>query len=218
MDNVLDIPAISAVIGAEAPDICGLNEVRMRTRDIGGIELARVLAEDNGMQWRFGRAIDYNGGEYGNAILSRWPIVESRVVPVAELPPETQARHYEPRAALECIIETPQGRVRAIVCHFGLSHEEQVEAVKTIVSMLEGDLPTIFMGDLNVTPEDPVLAPIRAILQDTAADTPLTFSAREPFEKIDYIFLSRHFAAGRLETRQTLASDHLPVMAQADLA
>ncbi len=217
MDNVLDIPAISAVIGAEKPDVCALNEVRMRTTDVGGLELARVLGEDNGMQWRFGRAIDIAGGEYGNAILSRWPILESRVVPVPELPPQQRKRHYEPRAALECVVETPEGRVRVITCHFGLNEDEQQAAVETIVSMLSDDLPTVFMGDLNVTPKDPVLEPIRARLRDTAGETPLTFSAREPFEKIDYIFLSREFTAGPLETRQTLASDHLPVVVEARL-
>lgn len=217
MDNVLDIPGISRVIFAEAPDILALNEVRMGTTDVGGVEMARVIGEDNGMEWRFGRTIYIAGGEYGNAILSRWPIRESTVVPVAELSPDERKPHYEPRAALSCLIETPVGLVRAITCHFGLNDNEQVEAVKTVCSLIDDGIPTIFMGDLNVTPDNPVLAPIRGRLTDTAGAQPLTFSARAPYQKIDYIFLSSHFAAGPLATRQTLASDHLPIFVQATL-
>lgn len=217
MDNVLDIEAIGRVISDLKPDICALNEVRMRTQDVGGRELARDLGEMAGMDWRFGRAIDIAGGEYGNALLSRFPIVSSRVVPVPELPPQEQEGAYEPRAALEAIVQTPQGPVQAITCHFGLSRREKEEAVKTVLSMMRSDMPCLFMGDLNICPDSDLVAQLRARLCDTAGDTPLTFPARNAQIKIDYIFVSSHFSCEPFCTCQTLASDHLPVYVDARL-
>lgn len=217
MDNVFDMPSILKVIRGQAPDICALNEVRMRTTDVGGMELARYLGEGLSMNWRFGRAIDIAGGEYGNAILSRYPILSSRVVPVPELPPEERVGYYEPRAALECVLETENGPVRAITCHFGLSVREREEAVKTVLGMIGKDMPCMLMGDFNAEPNDPVLAPIREALCDTAGDAPLTFSARSPKIKIDYIFTSKEFACGPLRAPKTLASDHLPIVADMTL-
>lgn len=217
MGNVLDIPAIADVIREIGPDICALNEVRMRTTDVGGLELARVLGEATDMHWRFGRAIDIAGGEYGNAILSCYPVCSSRVVAVPELPVEERIGYYEPRVALECILETPHGPVQAITCHFGLSRREQEEAVKTVISMLREDMPAVFMGDLNIQPDDDLIATMRAKIRDTAGDTPLTFPAREARIKIDYIFASAHFACKEFSVRQTLASDHLPVFVDAQL-
>lgn len=218
MDNVLDVQAIGDVIRAQAPDICALNEVRMRTRDVGGRELAKDLADMAGMRWRFGRAIDIAGGEYGNAILSRYPISSSRVVPVKEVPVEERVGYYEPRAALECILETEKGRVQVITCHFGLSHREQEEAVQTVLEMLRGDMPTLFMGDLNIEPDDDLIAALRSVLRDTAGDAPLTFPSRNAEIKIDYIFTSGHFRCGALRTVQTLASDHLPILVDAEIS
>ncbi len=213
MDNVLDLESIGKVILKIQPDLCALNEVRMRTRDVFGREQARDLAKQTGMDWRFGRAIDYNGGEYGNAMLSRFPILSSRTVPVPQLPEEEREQRYEPRAVLECIVQTDQGPMQALTCHFGLSRREQEVAVETVLSMLREDMPSVFMGDLNIAPDSDLIAKLRKRLCDTAENTPNTFSAREPYTKIDYIFVSPEISCGQMQTLDTLASDHLPVYA-----
>lgn len=217
MDGKLDIAAISEVISDLAPDICALNEVRMRTSDVHGLELASVIGEHVGMDWRFGRAIDIAGGEYGNAILSRFPILSSRVVPVAQLPPEEQEKWYEPRSALEVVVQSLSGPVQVVTCHFGLNRREQEEAVKTVLPMLRADIPSLFMGDLNVSPRSDLIAALRAVIRDTAEDLPLTYPARGANVKIDYIFASDHFRCGACRTVQTLASDHLPIFADVQL-
>lgn len=217
MDNELDIRSIGDVIAEIGPDVCALNEVRMRTDDVHGVEIAKVLGEQCGMQWRFGRTIYIANGEYGNGMLSRFPIVSSRVVPVPDVPQGERERRFEPRAALECIVDTGKGKMQVITCHFGLSHAEQVNAVETILSMISPDMPTVFMGDLNATPDDGVLVPLMQALRDSGTDKPLTFSARSPFEKIDYIFTSEEFAPAQLQTVKTEASDHLPVYIDTEL-
>jgi len=217
MDNVLDIPAIAQVVKELAPDICALNEVRMRTRDVGGLELAKEIGEAAGMYWRFGRAIDYNGGEYGNGMLSRYPVSFSRVVPVPDVPEAERERRFEPRSVLETIVLTDEGPVQALTCHFGLTRGEQERAVATVVSMLRTDMPVVFMGDLNMLPDDDLIAVLRGHIRDTAGAEPFTFPARDANIKIDYIFASEQFACGEFTTVQTLASDHLPVYVDAEL-
>ena len=183
----------------------------------GGLELARVIAEDVGMDWRFGRAIDIAGGEYGNAILTRLPILSSRVVPVPELPPRDWEYLYEPRAALEAILMSPDGPLQVITCHFGLNRAEQEAAAETVLSMLRTDIPAVFMGDLNIQPDSDLIAALRGMLCDTADRLPCTYPARHADIKIDYIFASKHLHCSALQTVQTLASDHLPVFADAQL-
>lgn len=217
MDNVLDIPAIAQVVKELAPDICALNEVRMRTRDVDGLELAKEIGEAAGMYWRFGRAIDYNGGEYGNGMLSRYPISFSRVVPVPNVPEAERERRFEPRSVLETIVLTDEGPVQALTCHFGLTRGEQERAVATVVSMLRTDMPVVFMGDLNIQPDNDLIAVLREHICDTAGAEPFTFPARNANIKIDYIFASEHFACGEFTTVQTLASDHLPVYVNAEI-
>ena len=218
MSNVFDIGPIGDVISEIGPDICALNEVRMRTADVQGLELARVLGEKCGMEWRFGRTIDINGGEYGNALLSRWPIIETECVDVPDVPAERRIRHFEHRGALSCVIDAPQGRLQAIVCHFGLSAEEANNAVETVISLKRGDMPVILMGDFNITPDSGYVRRLRAVFTDTAGEKPLTFSAADPHSKIDYILTAGGLVAGQLNTKKTLASDHLPVFCDMDFA
>lgn len=215
MDNVLDIPAIADAVKAIEPDICALNEVRMRTKDVGGLELAKEIADASDMYWRFGRAIYYNGGEYGNAILSKYPVSFSRVVPVPDVPEEERERRFEPRSVLEAIVLTDKGPVQVLTCHFGLTRGEQVRAVETVLSVLRSDMPALFMGDLNIEPDNDLIALLRRRLNDTGSDSPLTFPARDAMSKIDYIFASEHFDCTPLCTVRTLASDHLPVFTDA---
>lgn len=62
-------------------DICGLQEVDINTRRNGRIDTAALLAELTGYGYcAFAHAIDYSGGEYGTAVLSRFPIVHFEVI------------------------------------------------------------------------------------------------------------------------------------------
>lgn len=218
MDNVFDMEAIADVIAELKPDICALNEVRMGTTDVGRMSMAPWLARKLDMEWRFGRTIYIAGGEYGIGMLSRFPIISSRVVPVPDLPQDERARRFEPRAVLECVIDTGKGKIRAVTSHFGLSLGERHNAVETVFGLIDEDekLPTVFMGDLNAEPDEDTIAMLRERLNDTAGDTPLTFPARGTNIKIDYIFTDG-FEKAELKTYETLASDHLPVYIDTDI-
>jgi len=220
MDRVLDIGFSRAVIAGEAPDFVGLNEVRMRTEDVGFAEQARQLGEGLHYFWSFGKSVEFSGGDYGNAFLSRHPIVETSVHHIPDIGEEERIEYFEHRTALRNVIDVNGTKIAVFTSHFGLCPGERREAVAEVVRLIDAEeLPMIFVGDFNASPDDPVLAPLYARLQDVSEGRkePLTFSSRIPEIKIDYIFVSRHFTVGRVWTIDTEASDHRPLLAEVTL-
>ena len=69
------------------------------------------------------------------------------------------------------------------------------------------------MGDFNVAPDDPVLDPIRAKMQDAAelfAEPLLSYPSNAPTIKIDYIFATPDIEILRADIPSIVASDHRP--------
>ena len=79
MDNKIDLQRIADVISKVNPDLVALQEVDKFCKRSGQRDLARELGEMLGMQHRFGKFMDYQGGEYGMAVLSRFPIILSLI-------------------------------------------------------------------------------------------------------------------------------------------
>lgn len=196
------------------PDICALNEVRMRTSDINGCEQARQLGEALGMYWAFAPAIQILGGEYGVAMLSRYPIVKTDYTPVPQVPVELRKKRYEDRVLLRCEIDV--GRPLAVyTSHFGLTDDEQINATELALSKLRAEtLPAVLMGDFNMTPDHPLIRKISEQLHDAAdGQTFPTFHALKPEIKIDYTFFTREFEIVKTCSPFTTASDHFPLVA-----
>src|SRR5690606_29946096 len=76
----IDLDAIAAVIKTQKPDLVALQEVDVNTTRSGKINQAQAIAEKLGMNYYFAKAIDYQGGEYGTAVLSRFPISNMQTV------------------------------------------------------------------------------------------------------------------------------------------
>lgn len=216
----LDISLAAAVIRAASPDIVALNEVRRFTRDIDGADQAAQLRDALGMHMAFGRAIPYLGGEYGIALLSKWPILAATVTPVPDVPEAERMPDFEARAVLACDLDVRGTPLRVFVIHVGLSGAERTRAIDTLCALLDASpRPCLVLGDFNMTPDDPALAPLLACVADTAGSSglPLTFPADQPREKIDYIFSSPSLQSGDTWTVQTTASDHLPLLATVEV-
>ncbi len=82
--GLIDIDAIARVINDAHPDIVALQEVDKGTARSGAIDEAKLLAEKTGLQYQFYKAIDHDGGEYGLAILSRYPLKATKLVPLPQ--------------------------------------------------------------------------------------------------------------------------------------
>lgn len=93
MDGKIDLERIAAVIAKESPDLVTLQEVDQNCARSGNNDQAAELGRLLKMNHRFGKFMNLQGGEYGMAVLSRFPIEKTIR---HQLPPGA-----EPRCALE---------------------------------------------------------------------------------------------------------------------
>lgn len=203
-----------AILKCEA-DVVGLNEMRNKGVDKGYDKQAEILADLTGLNHHyFAEAIKFDGkNPYGNALISRFPIVSAETIIVPDPDPKTGTDYYETRCLLKAKLSNG---ATILVIHFGLNPDEQENAVRTVVENLEPE-KCILMGDFNVKPEDALLAPIRERMKDTAdmfIGPMLSFPSDRPTRKIDYIFVSPDIEIVSAAIPPIVASDHRPHTAE----
>ena len=222
--NAADLDAIAEVIRRQNPDFVTLNEVDVFTNRTGkDVHQARDLAEKLGMEWHFSKAIDRDGGEYGDAVLSKYPILEKRSYRLpcaAEQPGEDRSL---------CVIRVQIDGKDLYVASTHLDHlsgdasrlVQATEIRRIRDTELEGDL--ILCGDLNAIPSSNVIATMTSFLTNTGPIDQYTFPSDDPSRKIDYIMYApiEHFGVqncqvvsrGDQQVGGVDTSDHRPVIA-----
>ncbi len=219
MDKRRDLPRIAAIINDAEVDLVALQEVDRNTQRSVEVDQAAELAKLTGMHLAYGKAIDLQGGEYGIAVLSRHPIVESTTHPLPNSP------NVEKRVALETTIRLePSGREIRFVCthfdHTGADRDAQADEVNRIFAE-RNDLPIILAGDFNARPDQSPIARLTSQWRNvTAGDGLLTFPADTPSQQIDYIFVrpaERFRAVSAAVLNEAVASDHRPIVAVVEL-
>ncbi|MCL4740580.1 MAG: endonuclease/exonuclease/phosphatase family protein [Phycisphaerales bacterium] len=213
MDGIIDLERIAAVIRDAAPDVVALQEVDSGVARSGGVDQAETLGELTGMAHAFAPFMEYQGGEYGLAVLSAHPIVSTRAI---QLPP---GRH-EPRAALAVGIALPEGPPLTIVClHLDWLEDdsERFAQAEALIGALEGPSAAILAGDFNDTPGSRTIGAFEAagfLAAEPQRSGAETFPADLPRTRIDYIMHRPSFAfVAEAETLgESVASDHRPVL------
>ena len=214
VDKKIDFDIMAKAIVDSDADVVGLNEMRGQGTDPEYTNQVERLAELCGMKYYyFAKAIDVKGkGPYGNGILSKIPILSAEVIPIPDPEVAVDGHRYETRCILKAELE---GKLTVLVTHFGLTQEEQENAVKTVCDSLPENR-CILMGDFNVTPDDKVLAPIQSKMKDTADmfdSDKLSFPSDDPKIKIDYILVSTDLKVLSADIPPVVASDHRPYIA-----
>lgn len=218
-DGKLDLERIAGIIRAQKPDLVALQEVDDKTERVGGLAEAADLGRLTGMHHIFGKAMDYRGGGYGQAILSRWPITEHAV---HQLP---QRAGREPRILLTARIAAPGGDIVFATTHLDHQIEEvRLEQAAAINKLLVANdvTTTILCGDFNAGPESGTMKTLFDHWTDTAGDKAgPTIPAREPRRRIDYILArSKEGSVKTLRSEvlnEPIASDHRPVVATIEI-
>jgi endonuclease/exonuclease/phosphatase family metal-dependent hydrolase len=213
-DDVVDLERTAGVLRALAPDIVGLQEVDDLVERSGRVSEATRLGQSLDLHHAFGRFMDYQGGMYGLAILSRHPIAATRSI---QLPVGN-----EPRVALAVDIALSDSRSITVVnVHFDWVRDDgfRFAQAQRLAGYLDGlTRPYILLGDFNDVPGSRTLALFerRATLARKPDDNRFTFPAPQPAREIDFIF---HAPAAAFSTREVrviderVASDHRPVLA-----
>jgi endonuclease/exonuclease/phosphatase family metal-dependent hydrolase len=209
-DGVLSLIRIGEVISGAAPDLVALQEVDRRVERTGWVDQAAEYGTLTGLESTFGGFMDYQGGHYGMAILSRHPILE-------------QTNHRlpggsEPRTALEVRVCLPRsGKEVALVgIHLYRTEEERLAQARTLMGALHGNEGLIILaGDFNSTPGSPVMELLSTRWTITPKSGPsLTYPSPAPSREIDFVLLPPDSGVRVLEHRvldEDVASDHRPV-------
>jgi endonuclease/exonuclease/phosphatase family metal-dependent hydrolase len=204
---------IAAEIRAARPDLVSLNEVDDGTRRSGGIDEASYLSRATGLRAVFGPTLlGYDGGRFGNAILSRYPILESHNTPLP------QVTNFEARALLTATVRVGSREVSFSSLHLsagGGGAEDRVLEAETVARILRAEqLPTVIAGDLNSEPGDLPVRMLRQHLLDAQEQAGTgagdTIPEDDPVRRIDYVLYDDHLAAAVDSTHvlSSAVSDH----------
>ena len=218
MDGVVDLERTLATLKSLNADIIALQEVDDQARRSDGVDQATWLADQLGMHAAYGAFMDFQGGRYGLAILSRRPILshESWRLPEGN----------EPRVALATRIETGAEEViTAVAVHFdwvkddGFRYAQALETLRQIQTL---DTPWIIFGDFNDVPDSRTMNAFRKVAREAKkpSDSSATFPSDEPTIEIDYILCgpsSSWSPASATVIEESIASDHRPVVAELNL-
>jgi endonuclease/exonuclease/phosphatase family metal-dependent hydrolase len=213
-EDKIDFELMAQVIKRFEPDVVGLNEMRSKGNAPEFEDQTAILSELTGLKhYYFAKAIDVGeGNPYGNALLSKVPIVSAQTIPIPDPKSEEGLDCVESRCLLKVQLENG---MCVLVTHFGLSEQEQKNAVQTALENMQNE-KCVFMGDFNVEPESAILNPIRVKMKDVAdlfAKPLHSYPSDDPVCKIDYIFVSPDITVQSADIPAVVASDHRPHIA-----
>lgn len=215
-----NLDAIAKVIIDTDPDFVALQEVDFKTNRAKKYDLVTELGWRVKMAPIFAKAMDYDSGEYGEGVLSKYTFLQSRNVALPYTPGN------EPRAALEIITVIPSGDTIAFVgTHLDHLKDEkdrvaQAKKINQVFSL--NKYPTILAGDLNAIPGSTpinILEEIWSSSYDKKKPKP-TFPSDNPTKKIDYVMFYPKYRWRVLETeviQDSIASDHCAYVVSIEL-
>jgi endonuclease/exonuclease/phosphatase family metal-dependent hydrolase len=212
-DGRVDLPRLAKIIRNADADFVALQEVDNKTRRTGGVDQTAELARLTGLFGKFGKAINYEGGEYGQAILSRLPIGKDAVHTLPGEPDREQRIAFEVRASVD-------GKELSFVTthlhHMSAEFRER-QAAKINAVFADADRPVILAGDLNATPDS---KPVQELKRNwtivTGAKELLSFPSAKPARQIDFVLYrpaDRFRVVEATILDEPVASDHRPVVA-----
>lgn len=203
---------IADVIDELAADIVALQEVLSPVR---GFDVHAHLRQATGLHLVTMTTVQLAGGTFGNALLSRWPILDLTEHGLT-------VGHREPRGAIDATIGRDARELRVIATHLGLRGAERGEQLSRLLDIVKAvpELPTVLAGDFNMT-----RARARELRAHVAhlgkSDALATFPSIAPVLPLDRIF-ALHGASivdvvVHRSRRARVASDHLPLVATVEL-
>lgn len=203
-----DPAQLGAAAGSLDVDVLGVQELDRGTARVDGRDLAREASEAFGGELVWGRALAYQGGEFGNALLVRGEVRRSVVLPLPG------RRKREPRSAILTEV-VAAGRSWTVATTHLTTHRSLVfDQLLALLDVLSGwPAPRVLIGDLNLEPVS--LLPWMAAEGYRLALGPLTHSVRRPRRQIDHAAVAgRRCTVSALGARALPVGDHLALVAE----
>ncbi len=223
-----DLEGQATVLWDSGADIAFLQEVDVKSERSGWVDQVEVLAKLAGFPYfAFGRNREVQGGGYGNAILSRFPLSPptNHLIPLDEPDrprPFLGRNRYtcEQRGILHAAATIHSQTVHLFCSHFGFLANEPQDGTRALLDLIRPiQEPIIFGGDLNAWEErDGEISPLREVFTDCALalghGRVKTWPARGPRLRLDYIFVRGDYRPVNFWAVPTLTSDHHPVVVE----
>lgn len=224
IDGVFDLDRIAELIRENDVDLVALQEVDVETERVNGIHIMKYLSDTLNMSWVFGQNLSFQGGGYGNGILSKYPV---SVWKNDHFPSFNEG---EQRGLLQTLIDV-QGK-EIIFWNTHLDHRpEDTERLQSISAILQKAGPTtcpiIVAGDFNDIPGSPAIQAIATQFKDSwsfkGRGSGFTFPSDSAGRRIDYIFFKNdrtqkiYLKPVQAAVLKTPASDHLPLLTRFEI-
>jgi len=219
--DVIDIDAIVATIKTHDPDFVSLQEVDANTERSGKGNQAGIIAERLGMYFYFAKALNYDGGRYGNAILSKYPLKNA----TSQILPNAPDDITEERVLAFAEVKLPEGPEMI----FASTHLDYKKDSSSRIVQLEKILeisqkvgkPMILAGDFNDIEGSATIKLLDSEFTRTCRDCAPTIPVNEPNRAIDFIAFTHPENKFKVKSHkvinETYASDHLPIIAVIEL-
>ncbi|HEX8502466.1 MAG TPA: endonuclease/exonuclease/phosphatase family protein [Pyrinomonadaceae bacterium] len=218
MDKKQDLARIARVIRDSGCDLVGLQEVDRGVQRTGRVDEIKELARLTGMDYAFAHNLDYQGGQYGVAVLSRFPVL------AIDHRRYANTRERERRGFIRVEVEVKGRRLNFVTTHLDYQYADGrlFEARQLLDALRDVGGPLVVTGDFN---EEPPGGAYELMLKAGFLDgwrradgTGATYPADTPKKRIDYVF-HRGLAhdqppAEAASVPDTLASDHRPVVVE----
>lgn len=219
--GLIDLDAIARVINAQQPDLVALQEVDVRTRRSGqNSDQAEELGKRTGLAPYFFKAIDHDGGEYGVAILSRYPVTGTNRYPL----PSKEGTGGEHRVLGTITVQLSNKQQIVFACTHLDAQRDSVNRrlqMNAILALLRDSVhPIILAGDFNAGPSSEVIRTLDDKFTRTCNPCDFTIPVADPKKAIDFIAYTpaKMFVVKKHGViPERYASDHLPVFAILEL-
>jgi endonuclease/exonuclease/phosphatase family metal-dependent hydrolase len=182
-------------------DVIALQEVHQNPRF--GYQ-AEYLAEQLSLDYAFGPALQIAGGSYGNALLTRLPLLQAATLQLPAL--------REPRSLLKTTLLWQDTELSFWVVHSSLRRKcrhLQAGIIRREIHREASQHPLIISGDFNTqTPSIP------SALQDCAREKALHTLPTLPTirRRYDFVFASSAWRVCDYEVLRVHLSDHYPIL------
>lgn len=217
IDGKIDLERIAALIKENKADIVALQEVDRGVERTARRDFPKELAKLTGMNVYFDRNIIYQGGDYGNAVLTKFPIQQKKNTHYKML------RDGEQRGVLQLVLDVHGKDLLFMDTHIDYRPDDaerviNADELKQIVAEA-GKMPVILCGDFNDSPNSRTHEKIKHFISDTweliGEGNGFTIPAEKPDNRIDYIWISKATIEPlKIEVLKSIASDHLPVLGE----
>jgi endonuclease/exonuclease/phosphatase family metal-dependent hydrolase len=223
-----NLARVAELVRGTGADLVLLQEVDRNTQRSGPADQPAALARLTGFSVAFGRTIGFQGGDYGVALLSRWPMRRDTLIHLATTAqPGDPPGDREQRGVLVTLVDAPGGPLVVLNTHLDASGEDywrmrEIAGILGVAAGVGEPGPVLLGGDLNARPESRIHQAIRAsgfrdAWTECGTGDGMTFPAAAPDRRIDYLYLPGDVRCLDARVLPGDASDHRALLVRLQL-